>query len=286
MKKISRNHLKYIFSASICFFSLFALMSAVVAWFCQNRRVGSEQTVSGNNRDIHAGFFLYKFTKDYNGDATDTDEETLEKFDLKNFKLNTYDTIFVYQNDYTPAILRMHLYGSDVPTATAQDPKTVSVEITRDVSKVDNDPLDPTDITTTKFISSGANFALGMLADYPSYTQNNDLDDIADISDFMQDADLYFKTGIANSTIPAASFVVIDAVNGNSKLNSITLTFQYTSVETINGVNHLNVLLFMDYNEDLIEKFTGTENLEVATGLGGNDVRLENDLKDLIIQVN
>ena len=125
-----------------------------------------------------------------------------------------------------------------------------------------------------------------MLSNYSSYTQNNDLDDIADISDFMQDADSYFKTGIANSTIPAVSFVVIDEVNGNSKLNSITLTFQYTSVETINGVNHLNVLLFMDYNEDLIEKFTGTENLEVATGLGGNDVRLENDLNDLIIQVN
>lgn len=285
MKKISKKQLKYISSAFLCFFSLFALMSAVVAWFCQNRRVYSEQTVSGNAHDVHAGFFLYKFTKDYNGDATDTDEETSEKFDLRNFKLNTYDTIFIYQNDYTPAIVRMHLYGTDVPTATVQDPKTVSVTITRDTTKVDSDPLDPNDITTYKFISSGANFALGMLSNYSSYIQNNDLDDIADISDFMQDADSYFKTGIGNSSISALNFVVEDNVQGNSKLDSITLTFQYTSVTVVDGVNHINVLLFIDYNLHLIEKFTDTENLEVTNGLGANDVRLENDLKDLLISV-
>ena len=286
MKKPTKKQLTYISSAFLCFFSLFAVMTAALAWFCQNRRVGGEMpTISANDKDVHAKFYLYKYTKDYNGDATDTDEETLEKFDLTNFKLNTYDTIFIYQNEYTGAILRMHLYGADVPTASVQDPKTINVEITRDTSKVDPEPIYENDITSEKFISSGADFSIGMLSNYASYTQNNDLDDITNISTFMQAADGYFKTGINGGTITPSNFCIINQNGTNSKHNSITLTLQYTSVTTIAGINHLNVLVYINYNEDLIEKFTGSDNLEVSNGLGANDVKLENDLKQLVVSV-
>ena len=140
MKKVNKQTLKYIGAASMCFFSLFAVCTAALAWFFENNVVGSEQTVSGDFYDVHANFFVYKFTKDFNGDATDEDSEVdgHPKFDITHFKLNTYDTIFIHQNVYSAAIVRIHLYGADVPSATAQSPKTVSVEITRNTSIVDN----------------------------------------------------------------------------------------------------------------------------------------------------
>lgn len=295
MNKINKQTLKYIGAASMCFFSLFAVCAAALAWFMENRKVGSTQTVSGNIYDAHAKFYVYKFTKDYNGDATDVDSELdgSPKFDLKNLRLNTYDTIFIHQNAYTGALVRIHLYGTDVPAATAQDPKTVTVEITRNTSAVDPDPDDPNDITTYKFISSGADFAIGQLSNYNSFTTystDQNLDNITNVSAFMQAADAYFKAGInpqppAAPTITPLNFVIIDAVNGNSKHDSITLTLQYTSVTTINNVNHLNVLLYINYNESLIEKFTENDDFTEINGLGANDVTLGNDLKDIIVSV-
>ena len=295
MKKLNKQTLKYIGAAFMCFFSLFAVCAAALAWFMENRTVGSSQTVSGNYYDAHASFFVYKFTKDYNGDATDVDLELdgHPKYDLGNLKLNTYDTIFIHQNAYTGALVRIHLYGKDVPTATAQDSKTVSIEITRNTSAVDPDPDDPNDITTYKLISSGADFAIGQLSNYNSFTTysaDQDLDNITDISAFMQAADAYFKAGI-NPTPPAAptitpsNFVIEDAVNGNSKHDSITLTLQYTSVTVINNVNHINILLYINYNESLIEKFIENDDFTEINGLGANDVTLANDLDNLVVSV-
>lgn len=295
MKKLNKQALKYIGAASMCFFSLFAVCAAALAWFMENRTVGSTQTVTGNQYDAHAKFFVYKFTKDYNGDATDEDSELdgSPKFDLANFKLNTYDTIFIHQNAYTGALVRIHLYGGDVPTATAQDPKTVSIEITRNTSAVDPDPDDVNDITTYKLISSGADFAVGQLSNYNSFTTystDQDLDNITNIGTFMQAADTYFKTGI-NPTPPAAptitpsNFVIEDAINGNSKRDSITLTLQYTSVTVINNINHINVLLYINYNESLIQKFIENDDFTEINGLGANDVTLANDLKDIIVSL-
>ena len=98
---------------------------------------------------------------------------------------------------------------------------------------------------------------------------------------FMLAADAYFKAGISANpqTITPSNFVILDEINGNSKHNSITLTFDYSSVTVINGVNHLNVLLYINYNEDLIEQFIGNEDFTEINGLGANDVELANDLK-------
>ena len=296
MKKVNKQTLKYISLAFMCFFSLFAVCAAALAWFYEGRTVGSYQTVTGDYYDVHAKFFVYKYTKDYNGDATDVDLETdgNPKFDIANLKLNTYDTIFIHQNVYSAALVRIHVYGSDVPTPTAQSPKTVSVQITRNTSLVDPDPEDANDITTYKFISSGADFALGKLSNYNNYTSystDNNLDNITNITTFMQAADTYFKSGI-NPTPPAAQTItpsnfVILSQSGNSKHDSITLSLQYTTadVTVINGVNHLNVLLYINYNESLIQKFIANDDFTEINGLGANDVRLDNDLDDIMVSV-
>ena len=292
MKKLNKQTVKYIGIAFMCFFSLFSVCAAALAWFCENRIVGSTQTVRGGYDDVHANFYVYKFTKDYNGDATDLDLDTEgnPKLDLKNFKLNTYDTIFIHQNAYTAGLVRIHLYGSDLPVPAAQESQTISIEITRDTTAVDSDPDDIDDITTYKFISSGADFSLGMLSTYNSFTSystDQDLDNITNITGFMQAADAYFKAGIAANpqTITPENFVIEDTQNGNSKHDSITLTFDYTSVTVINGVNHINVLLYINYNEDLIQKFIGNEDFTEINGLGANDVRLDNDLENIVVTI-
>ena len=283
MKKINKQTLKYISVGTMCFFSLFAVCAAALAWWCENKVVGSSQTVRGNYDDVHASFFVYKFTKDFNGDATDLDldAEGTPKLDLANFKLNTYDTIFVHQNAYTAGLVRIHLYGTDLPAASAQEPKTISVEITRDTAAVDSDPEDEDDITTYKFISSGADFSLGALSNYNNYTSyssDQNLDNITDLHTFMQAA-------AQPQTITPENFVIEDTVNGNSKHDSITLTFDYSSVTVINGVNHLNVLLYINYNEDLIQKFVSNEDFTEINGLGANDVKLDNDLQNIVVTV-
>lgn len=295
-KKANKQTLKYLSLAFMCFFSLFAVSAAALAWFFQNFEVASYKMVTTEYDDVHAKFFVYKYTKDYNGDATDVDLETdgTPKFDLANFKLNTYDTIFIHQNAYTTGLVRIHIYGSDVPTPTAQEPKTISIQITRNTSMVDPDPEDENDITTYKFISSGADFAIGTLSNYNSYTSYStdyDLDNITNISTFMQAADSYFKTGInpnppATPTITPSNFVILNE-NGNSKRDSITLSLQYATsdVTVIDGVNHLNVLLYINYNESLIQKFIGNDDFTEINGLGANDVRLDNDLDDILVSV-
>ena len=106
----------------------------------------------------------------------------------------------------------------------------------------------------------------------------------------MQAADTYFKAGIsptppAAPTIIPSNFVVEDNVNGNSKSDSITLTLQYTSVTVINNVNHINILLYINYNESLIEKFIENDDFTEINGLGANDVTLANDLDNLVVSV-
>ena len=292
MKKINKQTLKYISIGFMCFFSLFAVCAAALAWFCENRIVGSSQTVKGNYNDVHAKFYVYKFTKDFNGNATDLDLDTegTPRLDLANFKLNTYDTIFIHQNAYTAGLVRIHLFGADLPAPAAQETNTISIEITRDTTAVDNDPDDPDDITTYKFISSGADFALGALSNYNTYTSystDQDLDNITNLHNFMQAADAYFKAGMTANpqTITPSNFVVLDQVNGNSKHDSITLTLNYSSVTVINGVNHLNVLLYINYNEALIQQFIGNEDFTEINGLGANDVKLDNDLKNIVVTV-
>lgn len=299
MRKMSKQTLKYISLAFICFFSLFAVCAAALAWFYTGRTVGSYQTVTGDYYDVHAKFFVYKYTREFNGDATDVDLDTdgNPKLDLANFKLNTYDTIFIHQNAYTAGLVRIHVYGADVPTPTAQEPKTVRIEITRNTSMVDPDPEDADDITTYKFISSGADFALGKLDNYVSTHTNydanspsaDDLDSIKNITTFMKAADAYFKNGISATptpTINPSNFVIRDA-NGNSKHDSITLTLQYTveDVTVINGVNHFNVLLYINYNESLIQQFVENDDFTEINGLGANDVMLDNDLNDIMVSV-
>ena len=45
----------------MCFFSLFACMSAALAWFYEGKLVGADNTqVAPNAHDVHANFYLYK----------------------------------------------------------------------------------------------------------------------------------------------------------------------------------------------------------------------------------
>ena len=101
----------------MCFFSLFSVGAAALAWFYSGRQVQSREPIEAKYDDLNAEYFVYKYSK--NNTGTDLDESTEDENDvlsIRNVTLNTYDTIFIAQNKYTPALVRIHVYGKDIVT--------------------------------------------------------------------------------------------------------------------------------------------------------------------------
>ena len=284
MASKKRQNLTKISVIFMCFFSLFACMSAALAWFYGGKTVGSSQVVTPDSHDVHANFFVYKFTKDYDDTATDEDDITGEKLNLRSFKLNTYDTIFTQQNQYTPALVRIHLYGNDIPTPAANSSETFTIEVSRNTAMVDPNPVVEGDITTYRFISSAAQFAGTVLSNttYSSYITGSNLDNITNISTMMNGVVSYFRN--ASNNITPVTFVTSNPVG---KLEKISINITYNEVNVVDGVNHLIVFVLIDYNETLLGKFIDNDSQSFSSEniLGQNDVSLNNDLNTLKVNI-
>lgn len=266
----------------MCFFSLFSVGAAALAWFCCNKSVsGSGTSVNPKIEDLHADYFVYKYSK--NNVGTELDESTenaTDKLSVTGFTLNTYDTIFTQQNAFTPALVRIHLYGRDLPDVAAGESQAITVRIARNTSFVDETADDANDLSTYKCITSVADFTVKEATNYSSYIQNNDLDDIRNIPDFFQAVVTSFKEG---SETPVN---FINETDATTKTNSIGLQTTYSNVVQKDGVNHVIIYLYIDYNLDLINNFTGTASQNLSSDfLTAVDTILENDLTSISVEL-
>lgn len=260
---------------SMCFFSLFSVGAATLAWFFAGRKVGSNESVEAKHDDLNADYFVYKYSK--NNTGTDLDESTEDEHDLltiTNVTLNTYDTIFVAQNKYTPALVRIHVYGKDLPSVSNGETKNVSIKITRDTSFVDEE-VEEDDETLYKCITSVADFSFKEATNYESFIQNGDLDQIANVETFFESVVTSFK----NSSDTPTNF--INPSENTRKLDEVVLTTTYSTVYQEGEINHIMLYLYIDYNRTLIENFTGTAATTLNTTgnfLSAVDTNLVNDL--------
>lgn len=276
----NKKNLKMGCTLLMCFFSLFSVSTAALAWFFSNNPVQGRDKVRSKVEDLHTSFFVYKYDKNNHGtDLDESTEDETDKLDIKNFKLNTYDTIFVSQNRYTPALIRIHISGTDLPEASAINPQNVSVKINRDLTFVDEDVEEQgKDISFYKCISSVAHFLLTTNNNYSSYT-SGDLDTISDITTFFSDEIALFRASESSATTFFS--------DQTTKEDYITLTTQYTSTTTIDNVRHLNLFLFVDYDLTLIEKFTTVVGEQLAADfLSQIDTLLVNDLTSINVSFN
>ena len=284
----------------MCFFSLFSLGTAAIAWFCNNKIVKNEgMSAQSELKDIHARFYVYKYSKAQNFSGTDLDESTPEhiaagdKLTVNSFQLNTYDTIFVNENQYTPALIRIHFYGEDLPDASSSNPQDCMIRIKRDVSFVEVDDTIKNPFLY-KCISNVANFTVAVPelsnSDYYSYiSDQNNLNSISNINEFFNTTVIAFKNNL--STNPGITF--FNSVETPSvKDDMITIPFQYTATKKItnsqtnNVENHLIVYLYVDYNLTLLGNFIDSENVNIdKEGLGQIDIQLKNDLSSIEVKV-
>mgnify|MGYP003295951660 CR=1 FL=1 len=265
----------------MCFFSLFSVGAAALAWFCCNKSVNGGASVAPKIEDLHADYFVYKYNKDNEG--TDIDENAPvanTKLQIDGFTLNTYDTIFTYSNKFTPALIRIHLYGRDLPSVPSGGSQSITVKINRDTSFVDEHAQDPEVLTTYKCITSVADFTAREAINYSSYIEDDNLDQISDIDKFFEDVDTYFKS---------SSDTRVNFDNGDgTKPASIGLETTYSNVVSQNGINHAIIYVYVDYNLDLIENFTGNagESLGSSDFLTAMDVVLANDLTSISVELS
>lgn len=279
--------LQYICTGVLCFFSIFTAASAGLAWFyCYKQVNGNDADISARLVDLHASYFVYKYNKSNIGtDEDDSSQEAIDehrKLSITGFTLNTYDTIFINQNQYTPALIRIHVYGKDVEDASIGNEKQIKITIERDTDFVNSDP-EITDENLFKCITSVANFTVATptAAQYQNYF-TSDIDSIDNVEDFLSETVTSFKS---NDLDHGITFFTEEEVDGDivtSKLQEIELIATYNSTIKIDNVNHIMIYLYIDYNLDLLENFTNNS----PSSLGGNflgqvDTVLENDIKGI-----
>ena len=282
MMSPNKKTLQKICTGILCFFSLFSTAAAGLAWFASYKQVGGNgASVISHKDELFATYSIYKYNKSNIG--TDEDDSTQEaidehrKLEVTGFTLNTYDTIFISQNQYTPALIKIHVYGSSIPDASVGNEKNLRVQISRNTSYVNKDEsID--DPFKFKCISNVANFTLAApnATTYQSYV-SEDLDTIDNVETFFSETVASFRAG---SDEGITFFDEEDSVV--VKRNSISLSTKYNSTIKVDDINHVILYLYVDYNLDLLENFTKTNSLTAGVDfLGHIDTVLENDLSGI-----
>lgn len=283
MNKKSKSLLKVISATSVCVFSLMSVFTGVFAWFTNIRQQNnSAENLEIEADDINAKFFLYQVNTS-TLEATDRgDNNTL--LDIRNFSMNTYDTIFVARNKYTAALVRIQISGDSL-----KESGEISLTLNRDTTETWSDRT-----KLNQVISSIIDFKAGF--DKSLYeTLNSDTDN--PINDMYNDARTLLKdedpeifitsteSEIVNPDEDAREETPTITVTNYDKIDQVVITTSYDSNEwvEIDGENCLNLYVLIDYNVDLVQAFTGT-NKEFSTDkLNNPDSAFENDITTVIV---
>ncbi|MBE5958529.1 MAG: hypothetical protein E7254_06665 [Lachnospiraceae bacterium] len=263
--------------------SLIIVFNGAIAWFANNLQVtGTGIQTSVKDFEAEAEYYTYIYdvksedvhytgqTVDKNGAAINFTPPTLQ-----NLEMQFYDTIFRVRNRHTPAIVRIRLTGM---ADEWEDGGNVSITLTRDTSIAEYE-TENGDRKLNEYLTSMMRFSLAQ--DKTWYNANA-------ITMFNSvDSVLYPKIVTNKNYSPAGSSAVFtsvtmenDEIADISKTDSITLTTSYSSTDIVSG--HLDIYMFITYDEDLVSKYD-LSNMNIEGTAVAHVTTLENDLKLLSI---
>lgn len=271
MKRISRKSFKIVAAVGMTMFSLLVAFTATFAWFSANQ----DNNVGGGDVhttpiDLNFDYFLYQYDISDIGNVKavgDTKEERI--FDLNDFSMHSYDTIFTRNNKYTYSLLRIEISGQDI-----SEGGTVETILSRDVPATEDSSVLPSVFSSAirfsccinqEFYHSKPSTLFSRAIEYFKGTnQNYD----------------HFEANANNSKVfPTNAGTTLEP--NWSKPESLAFDLEYTSDDfnRVSNVNYLNVYIFFEYDTVLVENFAQTS--ISSQGLGDNEINLDDDLKNI-----
>lgn len=250
------------------------------AWMAANRIV-EQGNISMNldYDDTTASYAVYKYDIKHGvGRNTYIDTDNEEKpLSIENVDMNPYDLIFTSRNRYTPVFARV-----EVKRLTSMPLRgTIFLTITR---KLDNNDFTGSELS--EFSSSLIRFTAFIDPNDGSVNYDNADKLYSDIDASMYtDTKSYRTEANDTSSHPYDSYskTFVSAQKFGSeytftKTATITLQVDYTESNwtTVNGIETLNIFLYMTYDEGLIDMYKESSHFKIEVGTG-NMVHFEND---------
>lgn len=286
-RKNNNTILKIACATSMCIFSLFACFAGAIAWFTGIRVQDPKNTgMNGKNDDIHAEFTLYKYSTT-NMMGTDKDDEN-NTLDITNFQLNTYDTIFTSKNKYTPALLKIKIYGTSL-TETGSIVFTAKRDTQYDTAWIEKEGSEPHELNG--YISS----IIGMKCGFDdaiyetligSSSSSTPVDNIGDaiqvaLASSKMSEEETFTTYTSVTPEATEEDENPKPINTFEKSEFIEISCSYTAADWIegsDGVNFLNLFLVMDYSQELLKVVAPVSGKLDASNLQSTDSNFKNDI--------
>lgn len=268
---MERKTLKLLAAFMMTSFSVISVVGATIAWFAANRKLnGGGMDIDPEAVDLKYDYFLYQYDiSDLAHINVKGDPETGPKvFDLQNFSLHSYDTIFTNLNQYTYSLLRIKITGNSLSTGG-----TINASIHRDTS------FDGDSSTLPRVFTSAIRFNTCVRKDLFA----------SEPADIFSNAINYFKgTGIGSHFVPTADNSKVFPVNNGTAQNPdwykpdyLNFTINYASSDYYESM--LNIWVFLEYDTTLVTNFKQST---ISGDLTGNEIRLENDLTKIKISCN
>ena len=268
--------------AVICL-SLVIMMDPTFGWFSQNRRVEGNGVETGlDELDAAAEYFAYVYdvkdlTVHYTGEGRTNDQGANIDPTISNLDMQFHDTIFLQRNRYTPAIIRIRVYGLREDLRSGG---TVAVTLGRNTA------------LPAYVIRGGAPHMTEYLTSIMRFTlAQNDAWYSANAETLYEniDAALYTKIVTNKNYTPAGSSAVYttvtksgDVVTDISKVDSITLRIAYSAADAADG--EMDIYLYVTYDGDLVGEFNTAAGIDTSTTTVGQITTMTNDLATLEIR--
>lgn len=274
--KKNSSTLKIVCATSVCVFSLAAVFGGALAWFTSVRTMLNDANeMKADYDDIHAKFFLYKYDTSTMR-ATDVDNNG-NPWNIKNFQLNTFDTIFTSRNKYTSALVRMEISGEDL-----KENGTLTLDMSRDLS-----------IDDTWTERGELNTVISSVISFKCFTETSIYETLIDDSLTYPVDEMYTLAYNTASTETSQYFPQLDIdldeneeeIRTYSKLDALQFTVDYTSSDWVNigGVDSVNIYLLIEYDTTLVKWYVNNDKEFTAEKLSDNETAFDNDLKSFVV---
>ena len=274
--KKNSSTLKIVCATSVCVFSLAAVFGEALAWFTSVRTMLNDANeMKADYDDIHAKFFLYKYDTSTMR-ATDVDNDG-NPWNIKNFQLNTFDTIFTSRNKYTSALVRMEISGEDL-----KENGTLTLDMSRDLS-----------IDETWTERGELNTVISSVISFKCFTNASVYETLIDDSLTYPVDEMYTLAYNTASTETSQYFPKLDIdldeneeeIRTYSKLDALQFTVDYTSSDWVNidGVDSINIYLLIEYDTTLVKWYVNNDKEFTAEKLSDNETAFDNDLKSFVV---
>ena len=237
MKKRTKTNLKIAGATSMCLFALTSLFTGTIAWFSSNQSVsgsGMSVTVDPGSQLQILSCYAVRYDGNYGAIAIDVSSGN------ENITMSEYDYIFTDRNVNTPLFIRMEISGFD-------STKDLTVNIPCSGSYKNGNVVEPylSNVVSAKFMR-GIKVNGTVVPDANTWTGNNQT-----------------TAPVINSYNGMLAHAADDTgtpfVNGNSKVDSVTLTLNAAHIfdqnyiftkqdANQNNINYVVAFVVLDYH--------------------------------------